>query len=188
MLGGLGHHMPGHLGGSGIENLVKALLQTKIRHIVAAVNDSHIFRREGIRHHPLHQGGAGFGLGAGFNDGGIAAGNAGGQHAEAQQNGKVKGTDNQRDAVGHLIHLCQQTGKAVKTGKMIFRPGPLFQPFDDLIDLQNHRADIAEIGLGFAASQVLHQSRLQLLFIMGHGISQLFQLPDTEIDIQGFPG
>ena len=100
--------------GAGIEDLVKALLKTEIGNLMSAINHSDIFRRESGSDQIFERTRAMDGFGAGFDNGGIPAGNRGDQHTEGEQNWKIERGDDQGHAIRHFVNLCDQAGKTCR--------------------------------------------------------------------------
>lgn len=185
VLGGLRQHVFAYRRRAGVEDLVEALRQAHIGHVVTAVHERDELRREDLGDELLECGGAGCRLGAGLHHHGIAAADAGRHHAQREQYRKVERADDQRDAVGHLIDFGNQAGEAHKAAEVPLGTRPALESANHLVDFHNGRADVAEVGLHGAAPEVLVQGVFKFLFVRSDRVAQFLQLADAPIHVKG---
>ena len=162
VLGGFGHHVLAHGGRAGVEDLVEALREAHVRHVVAAVDEGDVLGRENFREEALEHFGAGRRLAAGFDHHSVAAAHRRRHHADGQQYREVERADHQRHAVGHLIDFGDGAGEAHQSAEMAFRPCPAAQPAQHLVDFHDDGTHVAEVSLHAAASEVGDQRVLEL--------------------------
>ena len=106
------------------------------------------------------------------------------ENAQRQKHRKVEWTDNERNSVGHLMHLRQDARETHHPTVVKLRLCPLFQPYDRLVQLCNRTADITKISFRLRTAEVILKRPDQLILMSKNSLLQLFQLRQAEIDIQ----
>ena len=97
---------------AGVENLVEALCQTDIRHVMTTIDERYVLRREHLREEPFEYRCASGRLGTGLDDHRVTAAHRRCYHADSEQNRKIERTNDQRDTIRHLIDLGYETREA----------------------------------------------------------------------------
>ena len=173
-----------HSGRTCVENLVESLRKTHIRNVVTAVYHGHVFLRKCFGNHLPQRARARRGFGACFYHRRIAAADTRRQNAQGQKNREVEGADNQRNAIRHFVYRRQDTRKAHQSAEMHFRLRPFFQTAKNLVDLHNHRPDVAEIRLRRAFSEILIKRFLEYFPVGNYRLPQSPELRHTPFDIE----
>ena len=183
-LGRFGQDVLAHGRRAGVEDLVEALRQAQVGHVVSAVDEGDVFRREHLGEELLERRRRGRRLAAGLDDYGVAARHRGRHHADSEEDGEVEGADDQRDAVRHLIDLGDCAGEAQESAEMALRTRPAAQAGEHFVDLDDDGADVAEVSFHPAAAEVFGQGVLELLLVGEDGGLQPLELLDAPADGQ----
>ena len=165
-----------HRGGTCVEDLVEALLQAEVGHIVPAVYDDAVLRREGVGYHVLHHLRAVGRFRTGLDDRCVPSADGCRQHTDGKQYREVEWANDQRHTVGHLVDLGDHAGEAYEAREVGLGSRPFFHFMDAFVDLHDNVPYVAEVSLRLGPSQV----QVEGLFYFGrplyHGRLELFEL------------
>ena len=112
---------------AGVEDLVPSLRQTHIRYVMPAVDERDIVRREHFGKELLKCCSTGSGFRTGLDDDRVSAAHSGRYDAYRQEDREVKRTDDQTDAIRHLIDFGEDTRPTHQAAEMNLRSAPSAQ-------------------------------------------------------------